>query len=645
MRMPPSPATKGAAADAAPSDRRRPPPATRKLDPAQAAAARGEGQVQLTLAGPGSGKTSTLTGRFFHLVRGGVDPGRILTLTFTRKAADEMRERIESLLPALPAGGLDVMTFHAFAFRLLRRNPSAAGLPERFALWDQAAQRQVFSSRQMWWNEEKDILDIIGGAKERLLDAEAFAASIDPDDEVLADAVKFFRAYEQALKEAGAIDFTDMVPRLVKAMDDAGYRRSITGAYDHVLVDEYQDVNPGQIALIDRFVADGAQVWAVGDDDQTLYAFRASDIRHIVDFERRYPGARLHVLDRNYRSAADIVMAAKRLIRANLLRIDKDYHPTIGESGLIVIRGYPEPPIEARQVARAIAELSGRGWPLKQIAVLYRTSAVGLPFQTVLKEMAIPFEVRGGGDVWQGVAARLMLGALFYLRDGASVEAMSRIGTNRRGRMLREDLDVVRPAVRTDFRAAAEAAQRLVGEAVPARSSDREHAEWRMVVDTVAALAATCASPEELEERIAAQSASLRAAPGDAVVLSTIHSAKGLEWDAVFLAGMEDGVLPHANCDDVEEERRIAYVGLTRARRLIGLTYAAERYGTPTRASPFLAEIAGKDRRFCAWSGPTAKGASGRLPLLTAGDRRQLAARRAEAESPAARPRQERGAR
>jgi len=274
----------------------------RRLDPAQSAAAKGEGSIQLTLAGPGSGKTSTLTGRFVHLIRQGVDPARILAVTFTKKAADEMRRRIATLLELPSLSGLHVMTFHAFAFRLLKKNPGVAGLSEGFRLWDTAEQRNVFSSRRMWWNEETDILDIIGGAKERLLDADGFAASVDRDDDELVEAVEYFRVYQQALRDAGAIDFADMVPLVVKAMNaNDSYCRSITSAYDHMLVDEYQDVNPGQVGLIDHFVNDGARLWAVGDEDQTLYAFRASDVRYILEFTKKYLAGTVHVLYRNYR--------------------------------------------------------------------------------------------------------------------------------------------------------------------------------------------------------------------------------------------------------------------------------------------------------------------------------------------------------
>ena len=203
-----------------------------ELDPSQRIAATTATNVQLVLAGPGSGKTTTLTGRFIYLVQQGIDRRRILALTFTKKAADEMKTRIVQALN-LPSGkDLTVATFHGFAFRHLRRDPAAAGLSEHFQLWDTPQQRHVFNSRRMWWNEEIDILDIIGGAKERLLNAETFAAQINDDvedDNMLRKALEFFTVYENSLRAADAIDFADMVPLLVQAMVrfpeySAGYR-------------------------------------------------------------------------------------------------------------------------------------------------------------------------------------------------------------------------------------------------------------------------------------------------------------------------------------------------------------------------------------------------------------------------------------
>jgi len=588
------------------------------LDPAQSNAATGTGRYQLVLAGPGSGKTTTLAGRFVHLVHSGVDQWRILALTFTKKAADEMKERIMAALALPSARDLNIATFHGFAFRHLRRNPQRAALPEQFQLWDAPQQRHVFSSRRLWWNEEEDILDIIAGAKERLLDAASFAATVDQNDEVLSNAIEFFRVYERALKDAHAIDFADMVPLVVRAMDrDPAYAATITGAFDHVLVDEYQDINPGQIELIDRFVGAGAKLWAVGDDDQTLYAFRAADVRFILDFPSKYPAAQVHVLGRNYRSAAAIVTAAKRLIANNRHRRAKDLSPVIAEIGEIVIRGYSTAEVEARQVTGAIAHLIKGGHPPQQIAVLYRTGAVGLPLQPALRALQIPYEVRGAGDPWQGPAARLVVGSLHYLRDGNSLEAISRMGNSKRAEIARNRLDQARGGKRLDFPACCRLVRGIVTAAVPSRSSDRDRAEWTSVVDTVLSLAMSCQSLDEFVSRVAEQSASLRKAPENAVVLSTIHSAKGLEWDVVFITGMEDGVLPHANNDDLEEERRVAYVGLTRAKRRLGLSYAKLRFGQDNVPSQFLYELGGRRRQHCIWT----EASDDILPLLSERER------------------------
>src|SRR5262249_6754781 len=405
---------------------------------------------------------------------------------------------------------------------------------------------------------------------------------------------------EHALGQAGAIDFADMVPLVAKAMaKNTAYRQAITGAYDHVLVDEYQDVNPGQIKLLDHFVHDGVRLWVVGDDDQTLYSFRASDVRHILDFAKRHSGAVTHLLDRNYRSAPEIVHAAKRLIGHNRARMQKDYQSVVPTPGEIVVRGCATPEIEARQVASDITELIGQGAAPDSIAVLYRTGTIGLAFQSILQELRVPFAVRGGADLWQSAAARLVLGALTYLRDGESAEAMSRIGSNKRGEIVRGQLNCVRAATRRDFKACAEYVRDIVGDAVPGRASGREKAEWHAIVDAVVELALTCKTLVELESKIADRSRTRLNPPDNAVVLSTIHSAKGLEWETVFLAGFEDGVLPHGSAEDVEEERRIAYVGITRAKHRLRLSYAAERYADNPPPHPFLLHIPAKNNHNC----------------------------------------------
>ena len=566
-------------------------PGMSDLDPSQRRAASADHPIQLVLAGPGSGKTSTLVGRFRHLRDAGTDPNRIMALTFTKKAAEEMRVRIARDLDLDNPAELRVYTFHSLALRCLQRKPHLAGLPERIDVWGAHQGRAVFGARRMYWNDEGDILDIIAGAKEQLLDAQSYRRALARDDEAGHRAAEFFAVYEDALREAGAIDFADMVPLLLRAMgDNPAYGRAVAGAVDHLLVDEYQDINLGQHRLIEHFRGGGVHLWAVGDDDQTLFTFRAADIRYTLDFKRRHGDAVLHLLDRNYRSTPAIVAGAKRLIAKNRDRFTKDYGPALDAEGSVAIRGYSTPDAEVRQVVRAIQTLLQGGMPYGEIAVLYRAGSTGLAFQGALEALHIPFDVRGAGDLWQSAAAKLFLGALFYLIDADDRRAIEKMGTGKRGESVRRRLDKVPPA--RSFADACRHARRVVGDALPKKSAEREQRDWTNLCDALASLAADCDGLDTLMERIAEQSRALRRPSEDAVVLSTVHSAKGLEWEAVFVVGLEEGVMPVAGAE-IEEERRVAYVAVTRAKRILGLTYSAERGGAKSKRSRFVAEFAG----------------------------------------------------
>lgn len=590
-----------------------------QLDASQRAAACADHPTQLVLAGPGSGKTTTLVARFRHLVETGTNPRRILAVTFTRKAADEMRRRIAADLDIADPNDLRCFTFHSLAFRCLQRNPGLAGLPDRFDVWMASEGRAVFARRQLYWNHDGDILDIIAAAKEQLLDSKGFAKALAADDEVGKVAARFFEVYEAALAQSGAIDFADMVPKLLRAVaDHPAYGRSISDTVDHLLVDEYQDINLGQHRLIEHFRSGGVHLWAVGDDDQTLFTFRAADVRYTLQFAARWPGAPVHILDRNYRSGAAIVEGAKRLIGRNKARFAKDYRPASSEPGSVAVRAYSTPEVEVRQVTKAIAALLRGGMAPRSIAVLYRAGSLGLGFQGALTSLGIPFEVRGAGDLWQSGAAKLFLGSLFYLFDADPDRALERMGVGRRSETTRRKLDAIPPAQRRTFKAACRKVRGIVGKALPQSSADREKRDWSNVCDAVAALAATCGSLDELLARIAEQSRAVRAPSERAVVLSTVHSAKGLEWDAVFVVGLEEGLMPSPGAD-LEEERRIAYVAVTRAKHSLGLTFAAERCGAKSRPSRFIAEFAGAAAAQAALDVPHADDL---MPLKDAGTRR-----------------------
>ena len=457
----------------------------------------------------------------------------------------------------------------------------------------------------MFWNEDDDILDIIGGAKERLLDARAFAAAIDQSDDVMVEAARYFEVYEEALRAAGAIDFADMVPLVANAMArDEAYYRAIAGAYDHVLVDEYQDVNPRAVETARSLRARRVALWAVGDDDQTLYSFRASDVRHIIEFKRRHPDSAVHVLDRNYRAAAGLVGAARQLIRNNKARVDKDYAPVTGTPGEVVIRGYADAGYRGA-AGRARHSTIDKG---RHIARQHRRA-----LSDGRHRPGVPEHPEGDGAALRGAWRRRPLaeraGAARRRGPDVSVRRRQQRGPEpHRQQQARRD----RPrAARSGGaghcrqlhrRHPARATHRRQRGPVPGlRARESRVAGDRRCGDRACPWLGLIASARE---QIVEQSRALRNPPEDAVVLSTVHSAKGLEWDTVFLAGLEDGVLPHINAEDLEEERRIAYVGITRARLRLGLTYAAWRYGETARPWSFLREIGGRHKDSTIACGP-----------------------------------------
>lgn len=694
------------------------------LDPSQLHAATSTASIQLVLAGPGSGKTSTLVGRYVHLVKQGVDPRRILAVTFTRKATEEMRTRVWAACgrslrltyPTLSDRDLPIATFHAFALAELKRDADAAGGELGFSglrtgfkyLTTRREQRAIFQRREMWWRETGDILDIIGNAKERLLDAQTFEDEImaDPQrsgDRTWLEAIRYFQVYQQQLRSDGAVDFADFVPRVVAMMDiHPSAREAITGRFDHLLVDEYQDLNPGQHLLVDRFVEDGVKLWAVGDDDQTLFSFRSSDVRLILGFEQHYrsawdrwnlapsqaaeagrlplgdaPEVVVHRLDRNYRSHAAIVSLGQRLIGNNTHRMVKPLQPhrpdIVANDPInrVAIFGYATPEEEARQIAKAVKALLARGVVPDEIAILYRLSALSHHLAVALVAADVPFTVRGGGDLWQSAPARLLRGGLLYALLGETPQVMSVMGASNRGQSLRKAIDGRRiesyrsaetnraqptrevlgeyPHRRVraplDFKAAFHTVHGLVSDMFPsAKSAQKGDPDDAAAFDAAAAFIETFGSIEAMEKGVADLSRALEDKPKDVVVLSTIHKAKGLEWDFVFLVGCEDGIMPHIRATRevknarearsrapaalrvqnpytpalvstpspalpeatlkpgpaeemarlmVEEERRIAFVGLTRARLGITITHVRKRNNDQSRPSPFLREMLG----------------------------------------------------
>ncbi len=565
-------------------------PLDRLNDQQQRAATCGDG-AHLVLAGPGTGKTATLIARVAHLIATGVDPVGIVAVTFTRKAADQLTTRLAQMTGG-PAPPVAVGTFHALAGRMLRRFPDAAGLGSDFRIIDDAAQRQVLTSLRVRWNpdDDGDLLDIIAGAKERLLTPDAFAAALPEaaardDRSPLKRAAEIYRAYQAHLAANNLVDFADLIGHVVRALEaDPTLRAECAGRVSHLLIDEYQDVNPAQIRLVDALVPPTGNLWVVGDDDQCLYGFRSADVGIILSFCDHRPGATVHRLVRTYRSAPAILTLAHAMITKSARRFDKAIEPVADKGPRVVIVPHRDAEAEARWLADAVARVRATGVGLGQIAVLFRTGAATVWLRLALRRAGLAYVVRGARDLWTAFEVRLFLR---FVEVATRPEAP--LPANLQGPKVRRVVEAAGRVAGQPFAAILRAAEAAVAEARPRQCSAERAAEWAQNLRAIQEIAHEAGALAPLLDTAAREAEARRGPdPTDAVVVSTVHSAKGLEWDAVFVAACEEGVLPHFAAADLDEERRIAYVAMTRARRWLVLSYTASRFQTSCQPSRFL---------------------------------------------------------
>jgi DNA helicase-2/ATP-dependent DNA helicase PcrA len=571
-----------------------------ELNDAQAAAVRAGDGPQLVLAGPGTGKTRTLVSRFAFLVDRGVDPRRILTLTFTRKAADEMVDRVKPMLSSSTTSGLWVGTFHALAGRMLRSMAEDAGLTPDFRIFDAQRQQRLLIQLGIHWDADNggELLDIIAAAKDHLLAPEDYRQmardKIDLEGKHLRwmlAAADAYATYQEALKAQNGVDFGDMINHVVDLMRrDDDIRQRVSRQFDHVLVDEFQDVNPAQVEFLRLLTATHTNLWAVGDDDQTLYGFRASDVKHILEFPKRYDGTKIHKLQENYRSTGNILAPALALIAHNQRRFAKNVHPTKSAGSRVVVAEHDDEAKEALWIVASVQKLIEAGVSYGEIAVLCRAGHIGSRLQLTFREHSIPVLLRGVQDFWSSPEVKAVTGILTLARDPQDHAARLNLGRGRRSEMFARVASEIGDGVDRDYAAAVAKAVRVVANVKMPNRSDEYKDRWARNTRLAGEIARTAGGLDALRAQIATEQRGLREKTQDAVVLSTVHSAKGLEWDAVFVAAFEDGLMPHKLGPDTEEERRIAFVAITRAKRYLAVTYANSRDGELAGPSPFLKE-------------------------------------------------------
>lgn len=588
----------------------------------------------LILAGAGSGKTKALTHRIAYLIANeGVWPEQILAVTFTNKAAREMRERLSGLLGQentrtfMPWMG----TFHGICVRLLRIDGEAVGVPRNFIIYDeddrqglikQAMKQLSVSDKEI---KPRTISSAVSNAKNELVTPDEFESTAQfPYQKTIA---KVYRQYEKMRREAGALDFDDLLIETVRLFrDHSTVRTKWRDKFTHILIDEYQDTNAAQYALIKLLVNNQQNIAVVGDDWQSIYSWRGADFTNILNFERDFPGATVIKLEQNYRSTASILDAAHSVILKNTQRSDKKLWTAAGEGAPVRVHAVDDETAEAAFVAEAIAAQVAIGTRrYDDVAVLYRTNAQSAPLERAFMRYGVKYRIVGGVRFYDRKEVKDILAYLKLAvqpRDRMSFSRIVNVPTRGIGATSLEKFLTWQGSTNLDIIAAlsnveqtssltprAKAAlaglgenlrsiQALIVNDAPAevieklikrtgydtyilddtpQAEDRQENLGALISD-----ASAFASVDDFLEEAALLSSADSSADDNEVTLMTLHAAKGLEFPVVYMVGMEEGILPHARVyeagpAELEEERRLCYVGMTRAREELHLTYAYSR--------------------------------------------------------------------
>ncbi len=607
----------------------------------------------LILAGAGSGKTKTLTHRIANLIAHGVKPSNILAVTFTNKAAKEMRDRLFRILtPGVekdaeaPRSFMPYMgTFHGICVKILRQEADAAGLDKNFVIYDMDDQislvRRVMKNLNLNDNKAlkpKSIQGIISTEKNMGNDPSDYEAkALYPNQR---DIAKVFKKYEEEKNKAEALDFDDLLIKTLELFSKhPEVRKKWQDKFKYILIDEYQDTNMVQYHLVKLLVNEKNNIAVVGDDWQSIYSWRGADFTNILHFERDFPGAKVIKLEQNYRSTGNILTASQKVINKNKTRTEKTLFTEAGNGEPVDIESLRDEESEASFVAMSILRLLKDFPDFSSFAVLYRTNAQSYTFEKAFMNMHIPYKIVGGVRFYDRKEVKDVLAILRLIvngRDKVSLErvvenVLSGIGEASLAKILvamdsmPESVDPMRsldlPEVLTTAKAknALTRLVRFVREtAVGTNPSEIikkvvDYFDFQKLTDdgtpssdermkNLEVLAGNAETYENLEDFLAdasLMSSADESAGKNSVTLMTLHAAKGLEFPVVFIVGMEEGLFPSARCVDdeagLEEERRLAYVGMTRAMKRLFLTYALSRYSFGSRnynmPSRFLTEL------------------------------------------------------
>jgi len=605
------------------------------LNAAQAEAVQTTSGPLLILAGAGSGKTKTLTHRIAYLIaHESIWPNEILAVTFTNKAAREMRERLGVLL-GQNSGSRGFMpwmgTFHGICVRMLRIEGEAIGIARNFVIYDEDDRRGLVKQamKQLSISDKEikaqSVSGAISSAKNEMVDPAAFAAAAQfPYQKNVA---KIYQRYEELRRTAGALDFDDLLLEVVRLFRDVpAVRTKWQTSFKHILIDEYQDTNAAQYAIVKFLVNDTRNICVVGDDWQSIYSWRGADFTNILNFERDFKGAKVIKLEQNYRSTGNILDAASNVITKNVQRTEKKLWTAAGPGAPVLVHGVYDEAEEAQLVAERISThvtMGARGFG--DFAVLYRTNAQSYTLERAFLRLRVPYQIVGGvrfydrkeiKDIiaylrlvyqpndrmsfsrivnvptrgigatslerfmmWQAASGMDILSALMNVEQTSTVTARAKQALVTLGEKLRITqllLETASPSEVIEKLLTLTGYREYILDGTP-QAEERDANIGALLSD-----AQSFASLPDFLEEVALMSSADTSSDGAKVTLMTLHAAKGLEFPVVFMVGMEEGLIPHARVyeagqAELEEERRLAYVGMTRAREELHLSYAQSR--------------------------------------------------------------------
>lgn len=630
------------------------------LNPEQAQAVTTTDGPVLIVAGPGSGKTRVLTTRIAYLIQErGVAPWNILALTFTNKAAREMRERVERIVGDR-ASWITMGTFHSFASRILRVYGTEIGIDPRFVIYDDGDQMAVVKAamQQLDINIKqfapRAVLSGISSAKSRNLSPQTYAQSVETYwEEIVA---RVYPVYQETLERRRALDFDDLLYAALRLLRESTTARDkLRERHQYVLVDEYQDTNHIQYLIVNALSEEHRNICVVGDPDQSIYGWRAADIRNILTFKDDYPEAVEIHLEENYRSTPEILKAADTLIRANTQRIDRTLRTSRSEGEKIILRECSDEAIEAQFIVQEINRLQNKhGYTGSDFAVLYRTNAQSRPIEEAFIRGGMPYQLIGGTrfyerreikdvvallrlisnpddagafervinafPIGQGIGARTLAGLDQWAAQNetgldAALTALDEPGGPQiagRGKSLLMEVNRILADLRLSAshisltelfdRALRDTGYLSLFETGEPELMDRWEniLQLRSTIEQYDSLPHEEALPTFLEEVALVSDADTMEDDQEKVTLITLHAVKGLEFPVVFISGVEEGLIPHQrsiteNPDSLEEERRLFYVGITRAKERLYLTHTFRRtrFGSSELSMPssFLLSI------------------------------------------------------